>query len=269
MLGVVFVSLVTGSAATFYLTEVYPEAKLALLGKGLNGTAPRIGSLPVTASLPPASPPIQSQATGSIELDQIPAESGLTSRMDKLEASQDRTNRSARMVIAVVALEGAARSGQPFFAQFQQVAPYLPEGLDRDTLGRLSQTGVPTSASLGKSLHDLSNRAIMAAEAPPESASLPVKIQHWLSSLVVLRRDDQTDPGSPRSDAVRLAEQLALDGDIAAAQAVIDRLPMRARELLTHWSAKAATRIQLDHALETLRSRALADLTNTGEVIAR
>lgn len=193
------------------------------------------------------------------------AQSSLSARLDRLEASQGRTNRAARIVIAVVALESAARNGQPFSAQYREVATFLPEGPDRDILNHLSLTGVPTSAALGKSLHDLSNRTIIEAEAPPDSASLPVKLQHWLSSLVILRRDDQTGSGT-RSDIVRHAEQLALDGDIAAAQATIDRLPARARRLLAGWSTRASQRIQLDHALAVIRSRALADLTDTPEV---
>ena len=78
----------------------------------------------------------------------------------------------------------------------------------------------------------------------------------------MVRRIDTPGPGV--SADLAQARRLAAMGDLAAAAALIDKLPAQARAPLAAWRSAAQRRIDVDDHITGLRADALAQLAAAG-----
>ena len=162
---------------------------------------------------------------------------------------------AAGIVVALSQLRAAAASGRPYGAALA-VARKLA-GSDAavaeavEALAPASAGGAPVLPVLRRDFDALSAR-LVAAPPPAQGASWIARAWNRVKSTVVVRRTGRGVTGSSVSALVAQAEIELADGDLAAAIALVRRMPAAAQETASDWLARAERRAGVDAALAGL-----------------
>jgi hypothetical protein len=189
----------------------------------------------------------------------VAADAALTARIEKLEAQQGRSNQAAASALAAASLAEAAASAAPFDAELASIGQLLPATADMPALQRLARQGAPTRTALAAEFTETVTRAAAAAHEPAEGSGFMAKLSHALSRIVTIRRVN--DVAGSGSDAILARAQRELeDGDLEAAVADLDKLPVPARRALAGWRERAQRRLDIDRQVSAIRTAAMRDL---------
>ncbi len=180
----------------------------------------------------------------------------VTARLQRLEQQGMQNNQRSALALAVLALDDAARTGQPFLHQWRALAHLAPQNADVLALEPLARTGVPTRAQLARDFTAQISAIRAAASKPanPSKAGLARRVKAAFAAMVSIRRIDGSGDGV---DAALLRAQKALEqNDLNAAIAALDGLNGAAHEAAQDWIGKARTRLRFDELLAHLKAEA-------------
>jgi len=177
----------------------------------------------------------------------------LEERLQALEA-QDRQPRStAAGALALLALQSAAQSGEPFVHEWQTLARLLPETADVRMLEPLAKTGVDSLPGLVRDFDQ--QLAILphdAAAKPEKPKGIMARAKTAMASLVNIRRiDNNSSDEQAVFDQARSALQ---DNDLADAVKTLNTLPGEPRKAMHGWLVRAQARLTLDQALVRIKT---------------
>ncbi len=182
----------------------------------------------------------------------------LNGRIERLEATQSGLADAAAAALAAAALSQATQSSGPFEEELAAVARRMPGSADVRALVRLARIGAPSRAALAADYRALSQKVAVAANAPAPDAGFLAQIGYAFSYIISIRRVEATERGVD-TPLMRLEHQIA-DGDLEAALATIEVLPVQARERLVAWRGRAERRVEIDRRVAGIRAEALAHL---------
>jgi hypothetical protein len=168
-------------------------------------------------------------------------------------------DRAARLTVAAEALRATVERGAPYQAE---LASLRALGVDQKATAPLEQfaaNGVPSADALTRELEALTPALQQASEPEPGDATFLGRLKANAEKLVRI-----TPAGAPAgNDPAAVLARLRFDaahGDIAAALAAIDALPVSAKSLTAAWSKKAAAREAALVASRRIAADALAAL---------
>lgn len=211
---------------------------------------------PVALATPVANAP---DALSSVTLPAAADVASLSTRLDRLEAGQERTVQAASAALATAALVQAAQTSRPFVGELSAVETLLPQAGDVAALRRVAQTGAPTRSALAAEFPAAAAHAIAAARTPGEDAGVIDRIRHALGSIVTIRRTDYVKGDGPHAILAR-AEAMTREGDIEGALAELDALSPAARDALSAWRTKAERRAEVDRRVSNIREASMRSL---------
>ncbi len=196
----------------------------------------------------------QIERLGTLE-DEI---SSLQSRLDALEVKNTRTNGTAGLSLGILALDGAAQTGQPFEAEWRALAKQLPQNSDLLVIKPLAATGVPSQNALVRSFAQTLQAIRDAANSGDlDRPGMVDKAKAALGSIISVRRIDGNAKGM---DAVLTRAEAALeDEDLSTAVQALGELEGAAQRAAQGWLAQASARITLSQAIARLKAMAGAD----------
>jgi hypothetical protein len=199
-------------------------------------------------------------------------DSATSDRLAKLEAnikSAVAANSAHRArLIALANLRIAAEGAAPFTAELAAAqALAADDAAIKDSLASLgdnAKAGLPTTAALAERFDRSVAPAILRSPRDDQNASWWQQMRSRIERLVVIRR---IGPGGalPRDAAeaaVTKADAALRAGDLAAAVAALDHLPVNAAKAAAPWLARAKQRLTTETTLaalwrdETARSNA-------------
>jgi len=224
----------------------------------LRPEAPEAAVPPETAAAPtaplaafePAPPPAAAAPAGL---------GAVGERLAVLERRQAQTSEAAAAALATAALIEAAGGSGGFSEELAALRRAAPNLTGLSQLESLARTGAPSRAALADSFPDYAARAVVAARAPGDGASLLVRVGHAFSRIVTLRRVGQVEGEGPDAVVARAERQLE-DGQVERAVRTLHALPPAGREALGPWLARAERRAEIDRRVQALRAQALAQL---------
>jgi hypothetical protein len=195
-------------------------------------------------------------------LDRLTATlSDLQSTMRAAAAGSDR---AVRLAVSAAALREAVERGSPFAAELAIVKPLAAEASVLAPLEPFAQTGVPSSAALGKELLALLRPMLREAGEPPRDGGFLERLQANAEKLVRIRPIEQVrGNGDDRAAILARVEQRAAQADIPGALAEIAKLPPETRAPLAAWAAKADARGKAIDASRRVATDAVAALKAT------
>lgn len=235
---------------------VLAGAAVAYLGPRLLPPKPQAPAMRPAPAASPTPPPAAAPTPPSAPSAEIET---LKARIALLESQGARSTEAAAAALAAAGVIDASRTSRPFaeeIAALRKTAPDLPE---LATLGRLAETGAPSRAALAASFPDFAARAAVRARKPPADAGVVDRFVYAASTVVRLRRIDDTTGKSPDALLAR-AEQALQEGDVLSALKALDSLPPAAQRALAPWRADAERRAEIDRQVAALRARAWQDL---------
>jgi hypothetical protein len=241
-------SLLAGAAAGAYVWSIRPfKHGTSLVAVAPAARAPVEAAEPVTPAEPVAPAVTSTDVTG------------LESRVQALETSQNRTVDAAAAALASALLAEAADSSRPFDRELAALERVLPLSPDAAALRRLAQTGAPTKAALAAGFDDAAARASVAARDPGERAGFFDRLGYALANIVTIRRVGSLKGDMPDAVLAR-AERLVGDGDIDGALTTLNALPPKANAAMADWRIGAERRAAIDRRVAAIRASALANL---------
>ena len=253
------VCVIAGAAVTRYGPQLFkPVGPPPMIdaAPAYSLPAPSVGAgVPQTALQPagPSVPPVQTSAPDA-------AVFALGQRVGTLEADVHRQSGAAAAALAAATLQQAAQTSRPFDGELSAVEPLLPDTTDLRALHRLAQTGAPTRAALAAGFSAVAARAAVAARTPGREAGLLAEALHALTSIVTIRRVDQTT-GSGSDAVLARAERLIYDGELDAALKTLDALPKDAQDSMASWRVGLERRAEIDRRISGVRASALRELS--------
>jgi len=249
VLGMCLLSVMLGAALGSYIWSIRPFRHLA--------PAPVAVAPAARETAEPAAQPAQPETTTPA----APAAdvTGLESRVQALETSQNRTVDAAAAALASALLAEAAETSRPFDRELAALERVLPLSPDATALRRLAQTGAPTRAALAAGFDDAAARASVAARDPGEQAGFFDRLGYALANIVTVRRVGSTKGDTPDAVLAR-AERQVDDGDIDGALATLNALPPKANAAMGAWRTGAERRAEIDRHVAAIRATALANL---------
>jgi hypothetical protein len=210
------------------------------------------------AQIPP--PPIDAVSDGSAPTPAAPADvAGLTARLDRLDAADQRLRQAAAEALAAADVGQAAQTSRPFADQLTTLQRLLPDSADLRTLAGYAATGAPSRAALAMQLDGLADRVAVAAREPPKDSGALAHLGHMLAAVFTIRRVDRLTGADPDAILAR-AQRSADDGDIEGAVAELDGLSPPGRDAAAGWRAEAERRIEIDRLTAAIRTSAERDL---------
>jgi len=248
VLGMCLLSLVLGAALGSYVWSIRPFRNLAPSPVAAAPAARLTAETATTAQPEPAAPAVHASEV-----------TGLESRVQALETSQDRTIDAAAAALASALLAEASETSRPFDRELAALERVLPLSPDATALRRLAQTGAPTRAALAAGFDDAAARASVAARDPGERAGFFDRLGYALANIVTVRRVGSTKGDAPDAVLAR-AERQVNDGDIDGALATLNALPPKAGAAMAGWRTGAERRAEIDRHVAAIRATALANL---------
>lgn len=209
------------------------------------------GEAPPPALAEPIAPPppaAESAGYGAVE-----------ARLAALERRQAQASQAAAAALAAAALIDAASGSGGFSDELAALRSAVPGLPDLAQLEPLARTGAPSRMALADSFPDYAARAVVAARAPGQGASLLARIGDAFARIVTLRRVGDVPGDGPEALIARAERQLE-DGQVDRAVRTLQALPPAGREALGPWLARAERRAEIDRRIGGLRARALAGL---------
>ena len=175
----------------------------------------------------------------------------LAARLDKIEnGGTVEASRRAAAALALGAVRRVSDSGEPFTAELDVLAAYVPEGRDMATLRRYANTSVPSVKKLADEFAPAARDAIAAAHR--DAAKNPwQKLGARFGNLISVR------PAAPvAGDSVEAiisrAEAQVEAGNVGTGVAELKTLPDSAREAMSPWMQQAASRVAVNEAIASL-----------------
>lgn len=188
-----------------------------------------------------------------------PEIAALQSRIEALEASQQRTVNAAAAALAVASLAEATQGSGPFDAELAALERLMPLSAEVRALKPFAETGAPSRASLAAEFDSAAAKASTAARDPGERAGFLARLSHALSSIVTIRQVGSTTGDG--ADAVLARADAALDeGDVAGALRTLRTLPPGALKAMETWQNRANRRVTVDRLVGSIRAQAISDL---------
>ncbi len=184
---------------------------------------------------------------------------GLGTRMAAMESRLKTIEAGAReqveSIVALGQLRNMAVSGRAYdsalsLAQKMAGSNVAVAGILRD-LAPVARTGAPTLPVLRGEFDALSSDLIAAA-ANTEGDSWVDRVWNKVKSTVVVRRTGRDVKGDSPAALVARAEVTLADGDLAAALALVRKLPILAQKAAADWLTRADRRAAIDAALARL-----------------
>ena len=188
----------------------------------------------------------------------------LQTQMEANEATDSDAERAA--LLAMIHIEGAARSGQSFKSAHEQLSKAVPGNRAVQKLRAFASKATPTMEDLHAGFSELREEALQAGEAEGNKSGDEETgggalgwIQGVLGDAVVVRR---TGDKSVATEGLRLkldaAEAAIADGNLTRAVGAVQAFDPSVRSVYIDWIETARDRQDLDEALEEVRT-ALAD----------
>ncbi|HLI66118.1 MAG TPA: mitofilin family membrane protein [Caulobacteraceae bacterium] len=211
---------------------------------------------PVPAAASDATAP-PSAAPGA----QTPAAlAGLTARVDRLDADNQRLRAAAAEALAAADLGQAAQTSRPFADEVAALSRLLPDSPDLRALAAYAASGAPSRANLAIQLDGLADHIVVAAQEPPKDSGALAHLGHMLAAVFTVRRVDRLTGSDPDAILAR-AQRRADEGDLEGAVREVDTLSPAGREAAAAWLAEAGRRIEVDRLTAAIRAAAEHDLT--------
>jgi hypothetical protein len=201
------------------------------------------------------SPPISSAAA----VAPPPALAGLSARLDRLDAQNERLREAAAEALAAADLAQAAQTSRPFGDQVEALRPLLPQSADLRALAAYAQVGAPSRAALANALDGLADRVVVAAQEPPKDSGAFAHLTHMLAAVFTIRRVDRLTGDDPDAILAR-AQARADDGDLEGAVRALDALSPAGRDAAAGWREQALRRIDIDRRAAAIRVQAERNL---------
>jgi len=223
--------------------------------------AASVAALTGQAAPEPAPPPpiVAPIAAPALSENAAPADlSGVAARLDRLEVGQARTAGAASAALAAAMLAQAAQTSRPFGGELALVESLMPTA-GAASLRQIAQRGAPTRAGLARAFPVAAAQATSALGSDPLDQRLAARVARAVSSIVTIRRVDNTEGDGPHALLAR-AEARLIEGDVEAALEALDRLPRPAREAMAPWRAGAERRVEVDRRVSAIRTAALQTL---------
>lgn len=186
---------------------------------------------------------------------------GVTARLDRVEAAQARTARAASAAVAAAALSDAAQTSRPFLNELLTLERLTPDARDIAGLRPLAETGAPTLAALAAEFPEVADRAAAASRTSAADTSLLSRLGEALSALITVRRTGDLSGDSPDAILAR-AERRVAQGDIEAALNILKALPSGGQGATADWRERAQRRVEIERRISALRTAALRDLAD-------
>ncbi|MCB1379245.1 MAG: hypothetical protein KDK89_12905 [Alphaproteobacteria bacterium] len=207
-------------------------------------------------------------ATGSIDTAALAA---LNQRIDALEkdinslkstaGGGEAAATTAALSQALADLKAKIGGGVAFAAEFDRVARMVPAAAGLDVLAVHAEAGLPAPAGLAEEL-----RAVIPNLPKPEKQELASdggyldSIWEGLSSIITIREIGEADWQALAEKCMGLAE----GGDLPQAIALIDAAEGSKPVALTQWRDRAAARLKLESALDSVSQAVLRQISALG-----
>ena len=205
----------------------------------------------------------------------------LSSRIDDVAATADRSISAAQLTVeqvqaeaqAVVeeaqsaafsrvsaaeveaeaaAISSALAAGQPYAEPVAKLSAY-PDIAVPDTLVAAAETGAPTVAMLRDSFSDVAYSGIRASIMASAGNGVMARSQAFLEAQVATRSLTPQQGLDPDAVLSRMEDHLRRD-DLAAALAEAEALPAEVSDAMSGWLADARRRLDAETGMEALRS---------------
>ena len=218
-------------------------------GEGINGAAFAALKAEVDAlKAAPAAQPDLAALKAEIQSELAATQSAT---LEQAEAEAATVRAEARQDAALALLGQALTTGAPYADTLQALdATQLPPALVEH-----AQTGLPTLAALTDSFPDAARESLAIAlragsgnETMGDRAWTFLKLQTGVRSL-------SPQEGDGPDAVLSRAEAAVRGGDLTAALAAIQNLPVAAQAPFAEWRSKAEARIAAEAALATLTTR--------------
>lgn len=180
----------------------------------------------------------------------------LKTQIDQL-AAQPKGDQSARLVVALGALDQALSDGRPFVSELA-AAKAATGGGELSALDGAAAKGLPTREALGAELS-----AILGKLAPPRSSEPQSVFQRFVANAggVVKITPQGGAAGSDPAAARDRVAAMGAAGDVAGALAARGALDEAARAATDAWAQTATQRLAAESAVAGARTAALARLS--------
>jgi hypothetical protein len=173
--------------------------------------------------------------------------------------SETSGDRAMRFAIAVLALQGAVESGDPFTAEFTATKSLAGEPAVLAPLESFAATGLPSTATLARELSALLPALVRGSDETPAQGGFIERLQFNAQRLVRIRPVDETPGDDPKAIIARI-EIRAAHADITGAIAELTKLPEALRTPAQPWIKKATARAAALVASRRVTAEALAAL---------
>ncbi|MDR3498442.1 MAG: mitofilin family membrane protein [Parvibaculum sp.] len=184
----------------------------------------------------------------------------MQARVAALEAKKDDPDAAARAALglALANLARAAETAEPFKAELDAVAAFLPKEPELAALAGPAATGVPTEASL-KERFPAMVQSVLDAERRAKNDGLYARFVANIRKLVTIRRTGEISGDDTEAVIARMEERLKLD-DLAAAVTEGKALKGAALEAAAPWLKDAEARVATRQMLRDLSAHVAARL---------
>ncbi len=204
-------------------------------------------------------PAAQLQTLGAANEQQGATIASIAERVASLEqTSQAFVKGEAAVGVAFAALSQAVSGSEAYDAQIETLEK-VAEISAPEALAAHAKTGLPSKISLATRFADASRKALAAshrAAAEAEDAGLVGSVLDRVSSIIVVRRIDETEGDAPWAVLSRAGARVD-EGDLATALKEIEALPQAGREAISGWIGDAEARVGAEKALVELRAQLL------------
>lgn len=185
----------------------------------------------------------------------------LSSKVDQISEalkSRPKGDPTARLVVALGALDQALGEGRPFVAEFEAVKAAAGENAELAPLGAQAAKGLPTREALGVDL--AAEMAKLAPVKPAPSGSIFERLAASAGGVVKITPKGAATGSDPAALRARVAE-LGASGNLEGALAARGSLDEAARAATEEWATLASARVSAENAIGSARAAALARLT--------
>jgi gas vesicle protein len=185
----------------------------------------------------------------------------------KVTAAADGREQGALLALAASQIDSAIGLAQPYETPLQSLSGLAADDSEVqaavEALRPAAAQGVPSVAELRRQFEEVAAEIVHQSRAP-EGQSLLDQATGNLMRLVSVRPVGADVEGDDPPARVARAEAALAKGDLAAAVAEVEALQGPAAAAAADWLAAARTRLAATSALERLRSRATARLSQGG-----
>jgi hypothetical protein len=236
------------------------KAQLAATEQRIATVQKAIDALKIASTNAPATTPSAIDTT---------ALAALSSRVDALEKDVAALKakgpsagaQSATLLSQLMAdFKAKLAAGAPYRSELDRIVQLVPAAPGLESLQGSAASGIPTAAMLAEEAKGLS------ASLPAPKSDDEVGQSYWnsfssmLSSIVKVRRLDQTD----WRDVAAQASTLAAEGDLQQAIKHIEESEGEVPQALTQWRDKAKARLAADQALEEVQAAVFRQIPALG-----